>query len=766
MRRVCLTIFLATLAGCGQPADGPGPACVDDGHELGPPCRERIETEEQFIQLAAVSPDTGRPLGVKFMLPATDDPDLLPIIFQNSKRYRLHICLLCCEFPELFGAAEECDNPAPDDCKPGMTTNEYQQLIMRRNTRSYFAGTLHFTTVAGEGNIYGFDVWVDSFDDNEVLDMKETRAIYEALHAVFLPEKLVFWPRTDPRAADKARNWIDPDFPVYLEGGSLQVEVYTPGVAYGRVRGFSLEEMEGAVGRGELGFQDIVVVDRVPFDVEAVLAGIITGGRQWELSHVNVRMARRGTPNLYVKEALVALEEYEGKLVRLEAESNDYDIEEVSLAEAEQWWAAHRPDAGPPAAVDRDYRAIEDLLELDTDDQPVALVSRIGGKAANLARLYALLPAEYRVPAFAIPFAYFEDFMRSNTLTDPGADPPREVTYTEYVEELARDEEFSTDSAWRRDVLWDLRSRMLYEAQLDEELVAALAQMIVEIFGDSGVRVRFRSSSNAEDALEFSGAGLYDSTTVCAADSLDTDRDGPSRCDVYQDEERSIERGLRRVWASLYNARAWEERQWYQMPQEEVSMAILVSRAFPLERANGVAFTGNPNDSEDDDYLVNVQQGDEPVVGNDPRMVPERDFLTLDDSGEVTRIERSRSSALSGPGVYVLSDEQLAELGGLLFGIDRDFPLDSGPYFRRQILLDFEFKIDGQGRLKLKQVRPFLDKCRGVTCNDPPDDYCEDEKTLIDYYAWGECDAQTGECSYDYLETECPKGCIDGECVP
>jgi len=772
--RYLLVVML--LAGCGDSQNGgQGPQCKDDGHEMGPPCLNRIGSAEDFARLAIVNTLTGKPGGTKFMLPAADEPGLLPLIFQNSKRYRLHICFLCCAFPGMFGPADECDVIGDDgkvkDCDPTLSPADYLQLIMRRDTRSYYSGAIHYAEDLAEGVLYGFEVWVDMSYPDEQLEMKEIRDIYERMHAQFAPEKLVYMP-IDEQAKAKARTWIDPDFPVFLGFDDVDVEVYTSGVAYGRVRRFTLQQMQAAINRGELGWQDIVVVDRVPFDVETVIAGIITGGRQWELSHVNVRMARRGTPNLYVQNPLEALEEYDGRLVRLEATrsavggDDRYTVEETTLQEAEAWWAGHRPDIGSAPAVDRDYRALDDLLEMDTDDDPVPLVGRAGGKAANLAKLYDFLPGQYQVPGFGIPFAYFEDFMENNTIVDQRVDPPDEVSYREYVSRLVDDQKFRTDTAYRRDVLWDLRTRMRYEAELDPALVSALARRIREVFGDTGVRVRFRSSSNVEDALEFSGAGLYSSTTVCADDSLDTDRDGPSICDPDQEEERTIERGLLLVWASLYNARAWEERDWYQVPQAEASMAILVTEAFPDEQSNGVAFTGNPQKSTDARYLINAQLGDEPVVGNDPRMMPERDYLQMDENGQVEKIYRSRTSVLAEPGVYVLSDERLGELGALMFVMDRDYPLDTEGYPREQALLDFEFKVDADGQLKIKQVRPFLDKCRGVTCNQPPDDYCQDASTLIDYRSWGDCDAQTGGCRYEYDERNCANGCQDGACLP
>jgi hypothetical protein len=195
-------------------------------------------------------------------------------------------------------------------------------------------------------------------------------------------------------------------------------------------------------------------------------------------------------------------------------------------------------------------------------------------------------------------------------------------------------------------------------------------------------------------------------------------------------------------------------------------MSILVSLGFPDEQANGVSFTGNPSRSTDDRYLVNAQLGDEPVVGNDPGIVPEMDLLTMDeDTGQVEKIYRSRSSALTEPGQYVLNDDKLRELGALMCEIERDYPQDTGDYSRDKVLLDLEFKVDGQGQLKVKQIRPFLDKCRHVICNTPPDDFCKDSSTLVEYRTFGTCDGQTGDCRHDTTEKHCENGCTDGACA-
>jgi len=531
-------LSVALSAACGSSTER-SPVCIDDGDPLGPPCLEHIDSEADFELIAKSGQTT---TATKYMLPVENDSRFLPLVFQNSNRFNLHIEFLKAVFVELFGE---------------LTPADYLQLIYNRATRTYYSGGIQRIDDIVEGRLYGFNTWTDLSDPAEQLELKEIRNIYQAINEEFGPQKLVYLP-TDNLAIEKARSWISPDFPVYLGWDTVTTEVYTAGTCYGRVRRYTLSEFESTIRLGLLGWQDIVVIDQVPFDIETVVAGVVTGGRQWELSHVNVRMARRQTPNLYVKDALSKFEEFDGQLVRLEATrasfigSDDrYTVSPATQLDAETWWSEHRPNIGTAPEIDDQYSVLDDLLEMDVDDQPVALIRRFGGKAANLAKLFDFLQADYRVPAFGIPFSYFTDFMNSNTLLDTRLQPAEEVSYAEYVNRLAADERFMSDALYRRQLLWDLRSRMEAEGRIEPDLITAIAQRIEEVFGSAGTKVRFRSSSNVEDALEFSGAGLYDSTSVCVLDNQDEDDNGPSWCDNQQDEERTIDRGLLKVWASL-----------------------------------------------------------------------------------------------------------------------------------------------------------------------------------------------------------------------
>jgi len=78
------------------------------------------------------------------------------------------------------------------------------------------------------------------------------------------------------------------------------------------------------------------------------------------------------------------------------------------------------------------------------------------------------------------------------------------------------------------------------------------------------------------------------------------------------------------------------------------------------------------------------------------------------DAGAVTEITRVSPSSVVLPGVQVLSDNQLDTLGGHLWTIRQDLPLDAQPPTGRDLLLDTEWKVLEDGRMIIKQVRPFL----------------------------------------------------------
>ncbi len=663
---------------------------------------ERICTVEEMRKVSVVPVRAGRvELAGKYIAPVAGIAGA-PIdrpLYQNVRRFPLHEEFLRQVFPEVrFQSAEE-----------------YDRLVGRRATRRYWVGSiLRLRTEIGI--VHAFTAFADTGNSlAEALSLDEVREIHDALSASFELRPFAYLPDTNA-ARREARGWENPGFPVLLDDEivvtppALEFEAYTQAVWYGRVLLLERDAFDAANEIGRFSFQDIVVLSFAPRDIEGVVGGVITSETQVPLSHLSVRTARRGIPNAFVRDALERFLPFEGELVRLEVREDGFDVTPATPAEAEAFWSANRPRLGTTPQVDRVHRSLDDLLEIDVGGGGVPPEARYGGKAVNFARLQQLLeggPFErYRESGFAIPVVHSLEFMEENTIPS-AVDPARTVTYREYVEEIDADPELQTSPARRFAALEALRDHAEEHGRVSRSLVLRAVAKIAEVFGSTTTTVRFRSSSNVEDLLDFNGAGLYESTSACAADEVDSDDAGPSRCDRLRRDERGVERALKRVWISLWTFRAYEERAFFQIPQRSAAMGVLVTRAFPDERANGVAFTGNPLDPVDRRYMVVVQRGETSVVSPPPDVVAERDFIGVL-AGQTVLRARDQGSSLLPEGEHVLSDEELDELGALLHHVAERFPVELEGHQPDEVILDFEFKIERDGSLAVKQVRPFL----------------------------------------------------------
>jgi phosphoenolpyruvate synthase/pyruvate phosphate dikinase len=333
-------------------------------------------------------------------------------------------------------------------------------------------------------------------------------------------------------------------------------------------------------------------------------------------------------------------------------------------------------------------------------------VRRFGAKGTNLAWLRQNLKPELTPDGFVIPMHFYAAFLKNTSWQVDLGQGKGAHTLLETLGAWLRDKTFLSDAKLRRDKLKELQGA--FEAgACDDALMTALSDEITSVFKSPTEMVRMRSSSNAEDGAFFNGAGLYDSFSGCLADDMDHDDKGPSACDPTKDEEKGVCRALKKVWASLWNVKAFEERAFYGIDQRQAAMAVLVNGRSEAEKANMVAFTGNPVQKSDTRYLVNAQIDEIPVVSPDPGIWPEQSLLTIQD-GKVSEIVRSGSSSELPEGEHVLSDAQLSELGGYLAQIAKLYPFDQTAPKGRSFILDTEWKVMPDGALRVKQVRPFL----------------------------------------------------------
>ena len=624
----------------------------------------------------------------KYMVPARDDARL-PALVMDVNRYELHYQFLREAFPDLFAE---------------LTPPDYDRLISDPDAREFFAGPITEYRDLNGDSIFGVVAWDPQTDLTTTIRCEQFQQLHAELSAIFAAGPLAIVPTGDLQRQVLA----DCEVPQYDAAAAIDYEPYTVAVGFGTVRRYTPAEFAAATDAVAYGFQDILVLAEAPLDVERVVSGAVTGGRQAQLSHLNVRSAARGTPNCFLNDAHARLAPWDGQLVRLECSKTALEVRAATQDEAAAWWDKLRPEPVSIPAPDLEHSELTPLLDLPTAtaDERELGVRRYGAKGRNLAALYQRIDPAYQLPGFLVPFHYYDQFITSESWQVDLGDGPEVLTFAATIDRLLADPTFRSDPALRRARLGQLHDAMR-DADCDPAFIVALKNQLLATFGGADVMARFRSSSNAEDAPGFSGAGLYESTNACLADDQDPDKSGPSRCDPDEPDERGLCRAVKKVWASLWLVRAFEEREWYGIDHAQAAMAILVDLRYADELANMVVFTGDPNLVGDHRFLVNAQAGDLEVVSPIPGTWPETTRLTLS-AGQVTKIDRVRGSSELPEDQHVLSDAQLEQLGALLAQIAVDFPIDDPPPPDTALLLDTEWKLRPDNTLLIKQIRPYL----------------------------------------------------------
>lgn len=715
---------LAVLAACGEAAPSPADAgdvsdaSADAGHDGGvvdpPPYRTSLASPDD---LAALTSTIGG--GVKYLARIEGRAIFEPLIercyFQDMARYSWHLEFLR-SFPEHAALAYDA----------------YLALVLRRASRQLWggaveahAGALH--PITGRPGVLG---WVVYSEPNG-LSIDDVVAAHAQLTACipFASELLVFVPDgSDQRAflvrsrGELTARGVPSLFPEELLRG-LDHQAYSRGEGYGTLR---------VVPRGQAlvdyGPRDVVVVEAAPNDI-SVVAGLVTASPQNALGHVNLRLQEKGIPNVAVPSVYEAawIDALADHLVHLVVTDETVTLEPARLQDAERFWAAHRPSVPPPRA-DLEVTALADFRVLDHDD-----AIAYGAKAANLAELRRILAPPAVNDGFAIPLVRYRDHARASGVE---AD----------VAAMLADPRLATDAAWKRTQLDALR-RKLRRAELPSGLFAELEAQALATFGADvrTMKLRFRSSTNVEDLEALTGAGLYDSRSGCLADDLDADVVGPSACltasarvdlerqlaerraeleahpertwlvdlvaELEEDltEEKPVADAVRKVWASLWSERAFDERVYYGIDHRLAYMAIAVNPSFQLEQASSVVVTNLRPDAGLPLYRVNSQVGDVSVVRpEDPTAISE--LFTMRRDGPLAEDFAYQTwSSLLPPETPIYDDAARTELARLVFLVHDHFTTNVYPSLD-PARLDLEVKLTRAGDVVLKQVRPYVSR--------------------------------------------------------
>lgn len=455
-------------------------------------------------------------------------------------------------------------------------------------------------------------------------------------------------------------------------------QTYQP-IVEGKASGTLLFIAADSIKKGKDYSNNILVLKGSSNDVP-ICKAVITDEFQTPLSHICLLTANRRTPCAAQKHIFTAdsFRRYANKAVEVTVSQKAIQIRPL---------ANYSPVSALPAKkvvpkLDTSRLAIVSLDKLSYKDR-----AAYGSKVCNLAEIKKIERKEktaFTPPkAFAIPFCYYYRHLQKHHILHD-------------IEILINSKNLGDSMISKQ--LQRIRKRIT-KATLDTALLNTVTRSCQSSFKSK--KIRFRSSSNAEDESNFNGAGLYSSTSGIIGDS-----------------SKSIERAIKKVWASLWNERAFFERSYFGIDQKGSAMGILVHETYDNELVNGVCITQNLYRDYDFGFVINMQQGENEVVSPDNKLVCEQVVSYMNTTSEFYNEPQAADwisySSLS-PNTSLLSVAELKDLTQKMETIKRHFYdlLRVWPGEYKDFAMDIEFKLileNKQRKIIIKQARPYTVK--------------------------------------------------------
>jgi hypothetical protein len=499
----------------------------------------------------------------------------------------------------------------------------------------------------------------------------------------------------------------EPPIPVVWPREIYDLSDFVPlnfGTAVGRIRVFeSLEEYRAS--HAHLGWQDIIVMDRIPDDIPRV-AGIINAEHTTPLSHSNVLAHGWQIPNAVQRGIIDRIDQdkLRGRWVRFRVDAAANQVQLTPIREdeipREPSWVTPKIHLEAPETARTPIRSLSELRMGDR--------YRFGTKAANIGELcHVLASGSPRLLGFyRIPRPPRENLLHhlAKYLGVPNDDRLPDAALSFLQRNLTVPRGIAIPFAFQRDFLarspqvQQQLGRLKMALELDapgiDQLCIELQQMIRALRIPDGLRDYIdsqivthlagtgsfvvRSSSNAEDLDHFSAAGLYDSVNhVSTADTL------------FE--------GIKGVWASLVAPRSVKMRHAAGISLEDSYMGVLVQEEIEAD-LGGVLVTTNPLVAEGDfrNVFVNASRKSvgEVVSGGD---LPYQLLYNTVEGGGRTIAVPTGSEDLGADEADML--QLLAFAGRLLQAhFSRDYTFATP--------LDIEWVLKG-GKIHMLQLRPY-----------------------------------------------------------
>ncbi|CAN5261134.1 hypothetical protein BH20ACI2_BH20ACI2_15040 [soil metagenome] len=439
------------------------------------------------------------------------------VYFVNSQKFRFHKDFLLATYLVPRGA---------DVFKPIYIDQDRRFIV---GTIAWHSTVEKFTWELWEGDLAAADI---------------IRAADKAINASFF-DKVFYKPNSIRQEDATADIGIDRVLQDEINRNQKYLAL-NPGTAVGRIH--IIDKLDDTV---EIGDNEILVLKELPISLPPV-RGIIVAQPSSPLSHINILAKGWNIPNVYIKNADKLFRDYHTYFFKLEATLTDYKLNPANLDDLK---TSVSPDQQiPPSNLG--VKKIAPLREMRKKGSVA-----YGAKAANLGEMLNSPITGITVPdGFAVPYYWYDKFMKDNDLYN-------------VIEDHMDDLEFVHNPRYRRQKLEEFRTSIQngdFDPALRAEIIDRWKKQLL------GKPVFVRSSSNAEDLPNFSGAGLYSSVPNVI-------------------EENKLIEGVKKVWASLWNFDGYEARVRNYVSQSDVYMSALIQVGIDMEKG-GVMITKDPFD--------------------------------------------------------------------------------------------------------------------------------------------------------------------------
>lgn len=518
---------------------------------------------------------------------------------------------------------------------------------------------------------------------------------------------------------------------VYIMNAGAMHEGNHP-VSYGILRHITDLDEEGSGDNNinSLTPKDFAMFDALPERIPPV-AGIIVLEKQTALSHVNILAKNRGTMNISLNSLDNNLPTTSPEFIaeHIQGFTPDLYNHPIRLTIVDEHLLM---EESTQVAVDtyfdkvkstRNNLPIEAPLIVDearwllNPSKEKLAVNQVGAKAAN----YGLIQSWLKDTGLVMPSRAigFNLYLSTIEITGSKGKPAQLISELISEKDNLSTPEINKKLANIQAAIQAIPLAKIPKNTSGKTVIDEVQALLDGTYTNVG-RIRFRSSTNAEDLPTFNGAGLYESAGFTAKK---VDENGKRIIN-----KKKMWKKLKLVLSSLWLARAYHEREFFGIDHSKVAMAIQINPAFSNQWMNGldlyewssgvVLYNEKGGDRQ---FYINSQFGESSVTNPLPGELPESIIIVNDELKKIvgrSTINGTQYEIFVSRDEDKIIDSEMSLLAQLKQGVKIIFdkkilenpnPLFSSP---EKFGIDIEFKVmldnnSGRKAVYIKQARPL-----------------------------------------------------------